>query len=156
MPDRRRSQRRCRIWGLGLVIASRSSSPIGRNGSWRSACAKLEATVVPVNPRLDYHELKYRLRHADVSAAFTAEQYDGIDFHQYFEDVIVELPDLQYLVTVGEEELWSDDRIFRFEDLVSSGEGRRFPEPSLAGEDSDLALLYTSGTMGKPEGVPCT
>ena len=41
----------------------------------------------------------------------------------------------------------------RFEDLVSSGEGRRFPEPSSAGDDSDLALLYTSGTMGKPKGV---
>jgi fatty-acyl-CoA synthase len=117
------------------------------------ACAKLGATVVPVNPRLNYHELKYQLRHAEVSAAFTAEQYDGIDFLQYFEDVIAELPDLQYLVTVGEEELWYDDRIFRFDDLVSSGEGRRFPEQSSAGDDSDLALLYTSGTMGKPKGV---
>jgi fatty-acyl-CoA synthase len=54
---------------------------------------------------------------------------------------------------VGEEELWNDDRIFRFEDLVSSGEGRRCPESSSAGDDSDLALLYTSGTMGKPKGV---
>src|SRR5689334_9732610 len=117
------------------------------------ACAKLGATVVPVNPRLNYHELKYQLRHAEASAAFTAEQYDGIDFLQYFEDVTAELPDLQYLVTVGDEDLWYDDRIFRFEDLVSSGEGRRCPEPSSAGDDSDLALLYTSGTMGKPKGV---
>jgi fatty-acyl-CoA synthase len=54
---------------------------------------------------------------------------------------------------VGEEELWYDDRIFRFDDLVSSGEGRRIPEPSSAGDDSDLALLYTSGMMGKPKGV---
>ena len=54
---------------------------------------------------------------------------------------------------MGEQELWYDDRIFRFEDLVSSGEGRRFPEPTSAGDDSDLALLYTSGTMGKPKGV---
>ena len=144
---------------LGLGAGDRVAIILPNRPEWivtLLACAKLGATVVPVNPRLNYHELKYQLRHAEVSAAFTAEQYDGIDFLQYFEDVIVELPDLQYLVTVGEEELWSDDRIFRFEDLVSSGEGRRFPEPSLAGEDSDLALLYTSGTMGKPEGVPCT
>ena len=46
--------------GLGLVIASRSSSLIGRNGSWCCSHAKLGATVVPVNPRLNYHELKYR------------------------------------------------------------------------------------------------
>ena len=141
---------------LGLGAGDRVAIILPNRPEWivtLLACAKLGATVVPVNPRLNYHELKYQLRHAEVSAAFTAEQYDGIDFLQYFEDVIVELPDLQYLVTVGEEELWYDDRIFRFEDLVSSGEGRRFPEPSSAGEDSDLALLYTSGTTGKPKGV---
>jgi fatty-acyl-CoA synthase len=141
---------------LGLGNGDRTAIILPNRPEWivaLLACAKLGATVVPVNPRLNYHELKYQLRHAEVSAAFTAEQYDGIDFLQYFEDVIVELPDLQYLVTVGEEELWYDDRIFRFEDLVSSGEGRRTPEPSSAGDDSDLALLYTSGTMGKPKGV---
>ena len=141
---------------LGLGNGNRIAIILPNRPEWivaLLACAKLGATVVPVNPRLNYHELKYQLRHAEVSAAFTAEQYDGIDFLQYFEDVIVELPDLQYLVTVGEEELWYDDRIFRFEDLVSSGEGRRRPEPSSAGDDSDLALLYTSGTMGKPKGV---
>ena len=138
---------------LGLGAGDRVAIILPNRSEWivaLVACAKLGATVVPVNPRLNYHKLKYQLRHAEVSAAFTAEQYDGIHFRQYFEDVIVELPDLQYLVTVGEEELWSDDRIFRFEDLVSSGEGHRFPEPSLAGEDSDLARLYASGTMGKP------
>ena len=92
---------------------------------------------VPVNPRLNYHELKYQLRHAEVSAAFAAEQYDGIDFSYCVEDVVAELPDLRYLVTVGEEELWYDDRIFRFEDLVSSGEGRPYPEPLSAGDDSE-------------------
>jgi len=74
---------------------------------------------------------------------------------QDFEDVWPELPDLQYLVTVGDEELWYDDRIFRFEDLVSSGEGRQCPEPSSAGDDSDLALLYTSGTNGQAKRRAC-
>jgi len=116
------------------------------------AAAKLGATVVPLNARLSYHELKYQLRHAEVSAVFAAERHGGVDYLQTFEDIIAELPDLLYLVTVGDEELWYDDRIFQFEDLLSSGEGRAFP----AGEtddDSDLAMLYTSGTMGKPKGV---
>jgi fatty-acyl-CoA synthase len=141
---------------LGIGAGDRIAIILPNRPEWivsLLACAKLGAIVVPVNPRLNYHELKYQLRHAEVSAAVTAEQYDGIDFLQYFEDVIAELPDLQYLVTVGDEELWYDDRIFRFEDLVSSGEGRPYPEPSSAGDDSDLALLYTSGTMGKPKGV---
>jgi fatty-acyl-CoA synthase len=118
-----------------------------------SAAAKLGATVVPLNPRLSYHELKYQLRHAEVSVAFAAERHDGIDYLQMFEDILAELPDLQYLITVGEEELWYDDRIFQFEDLLSSGEGRDVRVPGAVTDSSDLALLYTSGTMGKPKGV---
>jgi fatty-acyl-CoA synthase len=154
--DARSSALAAAISELGIGAGDRIAIILPNRPEWivaLLACAKLGAVVVPVNPRLNYHELKYQLRHAEVSAAVTAELYDGIDFLQYFEDVIPELPDLQYLVTVGDEELWYDDRIFRFEDLVSSGEGRSYPDPSSAGDDSDLALLYTSGTMGKPKGV---
>lgn len=117
------------------------------------AAAKLGATVVPINSRLSYHELKYQLRHAEVSAVFAAERHGGVDYLQIFEDIIAELPDLLYLVTVGDEELWYDDRIFQFEDLLSSGEGRAVPTACEIDDDSDLAMLYTSGTMGKPKGV---
>lgn len=117
------------------------------------AIARLGAVVVPVNPRLNYHELKYQLRHAEVVAAFIVERYDGVDYLQLFEDILAELPDLQYIITVGKEDLWYDDRIFQFEDLVSSGDGRVVPQPKALTDDTDLALLYTSGTMGKPKGV---
>jgi fatty-acyl-CoA synthase len=154
--DARSSSLAAAMSELGLGVGDRIAIILPNRPEWivaLLACAKLGAVVIPVNPRLNYHELKYQLRHAEASAAFTVEQYDDIDFLQYFEDVSAELPDLQYLVTVGDEALWYDDRIFRFEDLVSSGEGRLFPEPVSAGDASDLALLYTSGTMGKPKGV---
>ncbi|HET7585841.1 MAG TPA: AMP-binding protein [Gemmatimonadaceae bacterium] len=118
------------------------------------AAAKLGATVVPLNPRLNYHELKYQLRHAEASVAVAAEQHDGVDYLELFEGILAELPDLQYLITVGHEELWYDDRIFQFEDLLSSGDGRPLRAPDAAALDAaDLAILYTSGTMGKPKGV---
>jgi acyl-CoA synthetase (AMP-forming)/AMP-acid ligase II len=116
------------------------------------AASKLGAAVVPVNPRLSYHELKYQLRHAEVSAVVALERHHGVDYLQMFEDMIAELPDLLYLITVGGEELWYDDRIFQFEDLVSSGAGRNVPAVDVV-DESDLALMYTSGTMGKPKGV---
>lgn len=116
------------------------------------AASKLGATVVPVNPRLSYHELKYQLRHAEVSAVVALERHHGVDYLQMFEDMIAELPDLLYLITVGGEELWYDDRIFQFEDLVSSGAGRDIPAV-VVDDAQDLALMYTSGTMGKPKGV---
>ncbi|MGI8496118.1 MAG: class I adenylate-forming enzyme family protein [Gemmatimonadaceae bacterium] len=141
---------------LGIEAADRIAIAMPNCAEWvvaLFASAKLGATVVPVNPRLNYHEMKYQLRHAEVSAAFTTERWHGVDYLQLFEDVLAELPDLQYVVTVGTEELWSDDRIFRFEDLLSSGEGRSFTPRSGIGDESDLAILYTSGTMGKPKGV---
>jgi fatty-acyl-CoA synthase len=57
------------------------------------------------------------------------------------------------VVTVGVEDLWYDDRIFQFEDLVSRGSGRTFPVQDDPDGSADLAVLYTSGTMGKPKGV---
>ncbi|MDX1450872.1 MAG: AMP-binding protein, partial [Acidimicrobiia bacterium] len=66
------------------------------------------------------------------------------------------LPDLQYVVTVGDEDLWYDDRIFQFEDLVSSGEGKVVPSVAADPQDEVYAILYTAGTTGKAKGVMLT
>ena len=60
----------------GLGAGDRVAIILPNRSEWivaRLACAKLRAAIVPVNPRLNYHELKYQLRHAEVSAALTAE-----------------------------------------------------------------------------------
>jgi acyl-CoA synthetase (AMP-forming)/AMP-acid ligase II len=117
------------------------------------AAANLGATIVPLNPRLTTPELQYMLRHSEAVCAITIEELNGVDFLQLFEDLMPQLPDLQYLVTVGEEDLWYDDRIFQFEDLVSSGSGRDYAAPATVQSSDGFAILYTSGTMGKPKGV---
>ena len=119
------------------------------------AAAELGAVIVPLDPGYAPRELQFMLRNSEAVAAVTAERYRGTDFLELFESLLVELPDLQYLVTVGEEELWYDDRIFQFEDLVSSGTGRplRVPDPDPA---DVFAILYTAGTTGKPKGVMLT
>ncbi len=140
---------------LGIEAGDRIAIVMPNRPEWvvaLLAAARLGATVVPLNPRLNYHELKYQLRHAEVSAVFAVERFDDVDYLEMFEEIIAELPDLQYLITVGQEELWYDDRIFQFEDLLSSGEGRPGVTAKVD-EGMDLALLYTSGTMGKPKGV---
>ncbi|NIP79189.1 MAG: hypothetical protein GWM90_08270, partial [Gemmatimonadetes bacterium] len=50
-----------------------------------------------------------------------AEEFGGVDYLELFEGFLTSLPELQYLVTVGEADLWYDDRIYQFEDLLSSG-----------------------------------
>ncbi|HKG96066.1 MAG TPA: AMP-binding protein [Gemmatimonadaceae bacterium] len=154
--DARSSALAASLAELGIEAGDRIAVNLPNCAEWiisLLAAAKLGAVVVPLNPRLNYHELKYQLRHGEVSAVVTAERHGDLDYLEVFEDLIAELPDLQYLLTVGKEELWYDDRMFQFEDLLSKGEGRRFREPEALGDASDLALIYTSGTMGKPKGV---
>jgi fatty-acyl-CoA synthase len=142
---------------LGLGVGDRIAVNLPNGVEWivaTLAAAKLGAVVVPVSPQLSVHDLRYQLRHAEASAVVTIEKWDGVDFLQRFEELLGDLPDLQYVVTVGDEDLWYDDRIFQFEDLVSSGTGRPVPRPAVYDETADLAVMYTSGTMGKPKGVP--
>lgn len=119
------------------------------------AAAKLGAVIVPLNPRFTPPELQYMLRHSESVAVVTAESWEGVDYLARFEQFLGILPDLQYVVSVGEEDLWYDDRIHQYEDLVSSGEGREYPRRE-GGADEPFAILYTSGTMGKPKGVALT
>ena len=118
--------------------------------------AKLGATIVPLNPRLTTPELQYMLRHSGAACAITIEEHHGVDYLELFEDLLVQLPELQYLVTVGEAELWYDDHIFQFEDLISAGTGRDYPAPELNPAEGLFAIVYTSGTTGKPKGVALT
>lgn len=140
---------------LGVAPGDRLAVSLPNVPEWlvaMRAAAALGAVLVPLNPRLNAHELKYQLRHAGAAALVTAERDDGVDTLALYEGVLAELPALRHLVTVGDDpERWADDRIFRYEELVSKGAGRR-PAPP-ADPAADLALLYTSGTMGKPKGV---
>jgi fatty-acyl-CoA synthase len=117
------------------------------------AAAKLGAVIVPLNPRYTVPELQYMLRHSEATVVVCAENFNGVDYLQLFEGFLTSLPDLQFLVTVGEEDLWYDDRIYQFEDLESSGAGREVPAVDVDPVKDTFAILYTSGTMGKPKGV---
>ena len=141
---------------LGLGAGDRIAVNLPNGIEWivsLLAAAKLGAVVVPVSPQLSSLDLRYQLRHAEASAVVTIERWGGVDYLQRFEDLLGDLPDLQYVVTVGDEDLWYDDRIFQYEDLVSSGSGRPVPLPPDQDDAQDLAVVYTSGTMGKPKGV---
>ncbi len=120
------------------------------------AAANLGATIVPLNPAYSPHELQFMLRNSEASVAIAAERFEGADNLELFERMQADLPDLQYLVTVGEEDLWYDDRIFQFEDLISSGEGKPLPTQAIDPEEGVYALLYTAGTTGKPKAVMLT
>ncbi len=117
------------------------------------AAARLGCVVVPLNPDYTARELGFMLRNSEAVVVVAAERFGGTDYLELFESFLFDLPDLQYLATVGEEDLWYDDRIFQFEDLVSSGRGRDLPRPEVDPAEDTFAILYTPGTTGKAKGV---
>jgi len=159
--------------GLGLGAGDKIALDLPNWPEWVVAflaSAQVGAVVVPVDPALSFHERKYQLRHSEAKVAVTPEVWGGTDYLELYEEMLPELPDLAHVLTVGPEDLWTDDRFHPFEEMVE-GDGRkegRKADPGTYGrtmvrpyadprepsaEDSALALLYTSGTMGKPKGV---
>jgi fatty-acyl-CoA synthase len=121
------------------------------------AAARLGAVVVPLNPTLGYHEFKYQLRHAEVKICVVPQSHGDVDYHEFFDDLMSELPDLVYLITVGAEEIWQDERVFRYSDLLSSFRAQSPGQDAEIDSSIDLLfLLYTPGTLGKPKGVELT
>jgi len=116
------------------------------------AAAEIGAVIVPLNPAYSARDLQFVLRNTDTALVVTAERYGGVEYLELFESLFSELPGLQYLVTVGEEDLWYDDRIFQFEDLVSAGRGHALLPETIDPSDP-FAILFTAGTASKYKGV---
>ncbi len=117
------------------------------------AAAEIGAVIVPLNPGYSQRELRFVLRNTEATVAIVAERYGGIDYLEVFEALFSELPSLQYLVTVGEEDLWYDDRVFQFEDVLSSGRAGEVDRAEVDPQTDEFAVLYTAGTSEKQKGV---
>src|SRR4051794_15128135 len=71
--DARASAMAAALSELGIGVGDRIAVNMPNCPEWLvalMASVKLGAVVVPVSPRLNFHELKYQLRHAEVSCAF--------------------------------------------------------------------------------------
>lgn len=145
---------------LGVAPGDRVAVDVPNRPEWVIsflALARIGAVLVPLNPALGYHELKYQLRHAEASLAIAAASGAEVDHLEQFDDLLTELPDLRHLIVVGEGDVWVDDRVRSFAELTaSSGEDDVESAPVGLDEEAPLAIIYTSGTMGKPKGVVLT
>jgi fatty-acyl-CoA synthase len=142
--------------GLGVQPGDRLAVDLPNWPEWvvaLLAAAYRGAVLVPLDPSLTLHELKYQLRQAEVRAALVPEAYEGADFVELYDELLPDLPELRALILVGASDRWLDDRVYRYADLVSKIPAK--PAAITAGDPAaqPLAILYTSGTMGKPKGV---
>ncbi len=114
------------------------------------AASRLGAAYVPLNPALTDAELTFQVRHAGVSAVVAVASHGGRDLLEWFEELAADSPEVAVIVAVDGDDLWLGNRVMPWAEAVAPVDAA-----PAAAEDADapLAILYTSGTTGKPKGV---
>ncbi|RJR50111.1 MAG: hypothetical protein C4576_05990 [Desulfobacteraceae bacterium] len=117
------------------------------------ALQKLGVIVAWVNPNYRVAEARFILSNSEAKGVFLFNEWDGYDYLGSLLEMKAELPALEKIFVVGE---GRGAGVFRFEEMVRLGRGKR-PRPTPIDPEHDLAMLiYTSGTTGKPKGAMIT
>ncbi|MBS3997885.1 MAG: AMP-binding protein, partial [Hydrogenophaga sp.] len=135
------------LLGLGLRKGDRVGVVAYNSLEWLEmyvAMARAGLVVVPVNFRLSGAEMAYILRDAEVAALIAGPEFcatlDGIRTE-------LNLSERAHVVIADQAGAgWT-----RYEDVVQAGSAAHPFEP--VGAEDMCALMYTSGTTGRPKGV---
>ena len=105
------------------------------------AGAKLGAIFVPLNFRAKADELAYMIGHAEVKVLFVGERYLDL-----VNSIRPQIPTVKEYISI------EGGAHVSYEDLIRSAPSDEMT--SDIGDEEITILMYTSGTTGKPKGVP--
>ena len=108
------------------------------------ATAALGAITVPMNRMLVAEEVAYILSHSDSRAAFVDDRYLPV-----VEEIREQVGNIEHWILLGDERR---DWAHHLEDLLVDGSPET-PAVELDPDSAGGAMMYTSGTTGKPKGA---